>query len=38
MWVPMCLLYEFGIWMCWYKGREEGDSLDVDESHELVEV
>lgn len=38
MWVPMCLLYELGIWMCWYKGREESDSLDMDESHELVEV
>lgn len=38
MWVPMCLLYELGIWMCVYKGREEQQTTDEEESHELVEV
>jgi sec-independent protein translocase protein TatC len=37
MWVPMCLLYEFGIFMCWYKGREE-EETPPDESYGLVEV
>jgi sec-independent protein translocase protein TatC len=38
MWVPMCLLYELGIWMCVYKGREERDVEEMAESSELVEV
>ncbi|MCI0684123.1 MAG: twin-arginine translocase subunit TatC [Gemmataceae bacterium] len=38
MWVPMCLLYEFGIWLCWYRGRQEDDTADLEEEHELVGV
>lgn len=38
MWVPMCFLYELGIWMCWYKGREESETPEMEESQELVEV
>ncbi len=38
MWVPMCLLYEVGILMCVYKGREERATPELEESTELVEV
>jgi sec-independent protein translocase protein TatC len=38
MLVPMVLLYELGIWICIWKGREERDDWDSDEPHELVEV
>ena len=38
MWVPMCLLYELGIWLCIYKKRDVGDTFETEESHELVEV
>ena len=38
MWVPMCLLYELGILMCVYKGREEKETPEMEESTELVEV
>jgi sec-independent protein translocase protein TatC len=38
MLVPMVLLYELGIWICIWKGREDRDDWDSDEPHELVEV
>jgi len=38
MWVPMCFLYEFGILMCWYKGRNTEDVPEPEEANELVEV
>jgi sec-independent protein translocase protein TatC len=38
MFVPMCLLYEIGIWLCYFKRREEQETLEEDDTHELVEV
>jgi len=38
MLVPMILLYELGIWICIWKGREERDEWEADAGHELVEV
>jgi sec-independent protein translocase protein TatC len=38
MWVPMCSLYEIGIWLCMFKRREEADEWEADESHEMVGV
>jgi sec-independent protein translocase protein TatC len=38
MWVPMCFLYEVGIWLCMFKRREETEYWEADEPHELVEV
>jgi sec-independent protein translocase protein TatC len=38
MWVPMCFLYEFGILLCWYKGRNIEEMPEPEESNELVEV
>jgi hypothetical protein len=37
----MCLLYELGIWLCYFSptgGRRDLSDLDVPESEELVEV
>jgi sec-independent protein translocase protein TatC len=42
MWVPMCLLYELGILMCYFspsgRKRRGEDEFDVPESGELIEV
>ncbi len=40
MWVPMCLLYEFGILLCWYKQKQRGpdEEFEPEESQELIEV
>jgi Tat protein translocase TatC len=38
MWVPMCLLYELGILMCWYVGRRDEEPSEYEEPQELVEV
>jgi len=38
MWVPMCFLYEFGILLCWYKGRNIEEMPEPEETNELVEV
>jgi sec-independent protein translocase protein TatC len=38
MWVPMCFLYEVGIWMCMLKRREESSLWEEEPEQELVEV
>jgi sec-independent protein translocase protein TatC len=38
MLVPMILLYELGIWICIWKGREERDEWESKGPGELVEV
>ncbi|MFL5342616.1 MAG: twin-arginine translocase subunit TatC [Gemmataceae bacterium] len=41
MWVPMCLLYEFGILLCYFspsRRNRTDDDLDVPQTDELVEV
>jgi Sec-independent protein secretion pathway component TatC len=40
LWIPMCLLYEFGIWLCVFSPNKKRDldDLDVPESDELIEV
>ncbi len=40
MWIPMCLLYEFGIWLCVFSPNRKRnvDELEVPESDELIEV
>jgi sec-independent protein translocase protein TatC len=38
MWVPMCLLYELGIYLAQLSLRNESPDADVPESEEMVEV
>jgi Sec-independent protein secretion pathway component TatC len=38
LWVPMCLLYQLGIWLCQWSPREEWDMDEGAEADELVEV
>jgi sec-independent protein translocase protein TatC len=40
LWIPMCLLYELGIFLCVFSpNRKRGlDDVDVPESDELIEV
>jgi sec-independent protein translocase protein TatC len=38
MWLPMCLLYELGIFLCWWSGPRKPFDLDVPEPEEMVEV
>jgi sec-independent protein translocase protein TatC len=38
MWVPMCFLFELGIWMCKLKPRQSDFDIDVPDSEEMVEV
>jgi sec-independent protein translocase protein TatC len=38
MWVPMCLLYELGIWLCVWTPQRPGLEIEVPESEEMVEV
>jgi sec-independent protein translocase protein TatC len=38
LWVPMCLLYEFGIWMCKLQPRTLVDEFDDSELDEMVGV
>lgn len=40
LWIPMCLLYELGIWLCALSPnrKRDLDELDVPESDELIEV
>jgi Sec-independent protein secretion pathway component TatC len=39
-WIALCLLYEFGIWLCVWSPRTPGldDDFDVPDSEEMVEV
>jgi sec-independent protein translocase protein TatC len=36
--VPMCLLYELGIWLCIWLPRQQGPEIEIPESEEMVEV
>ena len=38
LWIPMCLLYELGIYLCKMSPRKEAEDLDVPEPEEMVEV
>jgi sec-independent protein translocase protein TatC len=38
LWVPMCLLYELGIWLCRLSPRQPGLDVDVPEPGDMVEV
>ena len=42
LWIPMCLLYELGIWLCYFSPsggwRRNMSDVDVPESEELIEV
>jgi Sec-independent protein secretion pathway component TatC len=38
LWVPMCLLYELGIWMCILSPRPVIEEWETSESEEMVEV
>ena len=37
LWVPMCALYELGIWLVEYSAKSSEDT-DVPEPEEMVEV
>jgi sec-independent protein translocase protein TatC len=38
LWVPLCALYELGIWMSRFATRSHGLDMDVPEPEEMVEV
>jgi sec-independent protein translocase protein TatC len=38
LWVPMCFLYELGIWMCLWTPRRPELEIEVPEGEEMVEV
>jgi sec-independent protein translocase protein TatC len=38
LWVPLCALYELGIWMAKWGTRSRGLDMDVPEPEEMVEV
>jgi len=38
LWLPMCLLYELGIWLCRWMPRRPSFELEVPEGEEMVEV
>jgi sec-independent protein translocase protein TatC len=41
LWIPMCLLYELGIWLCYFSPSRRNrnlEDLEVPESEELIEV
>jgi sec-independent protein translocase protein TatC len=38
LWVPMCLLYELGIWLCVFSPRAPEEEWEASESEEMVEV
>ncbi len=38
MWVPMCLLFELGIWLCRLRPRQADVDIDVPETGEQIEV
>ena len=38
LWVPMCLLYEMGIWLCMFAPREPREEWETSDSEEIVEV
>jgi sec-independent protein translocase protein TatC len=38
LWVPMCLLYELGIWLCQLTPRPPHEEWETSDSSEMVEV
>jgi sec-independent protein translocase protein TatC len=38
LWVPMCALYELGIWLVQYSAKSSESDTDVPEPEEMVEV
>jgi sec-independent protein translocase protein TatC len=38
LWIPMCGLYELGIWMVQYSAKSSETDMDVPEPEEMVEV
>ena len=38
LWVPISLLYELGIIMCWYAPKRPTFDMEESESEELIEV
>ncbi len=38
MWIPMCFLFELGIWMCTLRPRTPDFDIDVPDSEEMVGV
>jgi sec-independent protein translocase protein TatC len=38
LWVPMCLLYELGIWLCRFTPRSPEEEWEPADSREMVEV
>ncbi len=38
LWVPMCILYELGIWMCQFSGRSRKPEWDTSPDDDNVEV
>ena len=38
LWLPMCLLYELGIWMCLFSPRAPQEEWETSESEEMIEV
>jgi sec-independent protein translocase protein TatC len=38
LWVPMCALYELGIWLVQYSAKSSDDDMDIPEPEEMVEV
>jgi sec-independent protein translocase protein TatC len=38
LWIPMCLLFELGIWLCKLTPREPHLDMEVPDSEEMVEV
>ena len=38
LWVPMCLLYELGIWICAWHERHDDSEMKTPDSQELIEV
>jgi sec-independent protein translocase protein TatC len=38
LWLPLGLLYELGIFMCWLSPRPPDLDIDVPDSEEMIEV
>ncbi len=38
LWVPMCLLYELGIWMCRFSAKPREEEWETSQTEEMVEV
>jgi sec-independent protein translocase protein TatC len=38
LWIPMCLLYELGIWLCLFNPRSKESDWETSDSEEMIEV